>query len=93
MDAELSEVPAQPGKVRVLFFSLLRDVAGCEELEVEITEGETVAMLLAGLADRFPGLGEWDSKILVAVDQDFADREAVLSDGQEVAVMPPVQGG
>ncbi len=81
------------GTVKVLFFSLLRDVVGGEEMEVAIAEGETVATFLEGLMERFPGLRAWESKILVAVDRGYADREAVLRDGQEVAVMPPVQGG
>ena len=93
MIAERSEVPTQSGKVRVLFFSLLRDVVGSEELEVAVVEGETVATFLEGMMERFPGLRVWESKILVAVDRSYADRDAILQDGQEVAVMPPVQGG
>jgi homoaconitase/3-isopropylmalate dehydratase large subunit len=30
---------------------------------------------------------------LVAVDRSYAERDAILQDGQEVAVMPPVQAG
>ncbi len=80
--------------VRVLFFSLLRDVVGAEELEWELPDdGVTVSALLAQLYEKWPGLQEWDSKILVALDLDYVDRDTELSDGQEVAVMPPVQGG
>ena len=80
--------------VRVLFFSLLRDVVGAEELEWELPDdGMTVSALLGQLYEKWPGLQEWDSKILVALDLDYVDRGTELSDGQEVAIMPPVQGG
>jgi len=80
--------------VRVLFFSLLRDVVGAEELEWELPDdGVTVSALLGQLFEKWPGLQEWDSKILVALDLDYVDRDTELADGQEVAIMPPVQGG
>lgn len=79
--------------VRVLFFSLLRDVTGREEMELEVAEGATLGEAFAQLMTAYPGLREWESKILFAVDREYAGREVVLSDGQEVAVMPPVQGG
>lgn len=79
--------------VRVLFFSLLRDVTGRDEMEFDIAKGETVATLLERLADAFPGLRDWEGKTLVAVDQEYAERDAVLQGGEEIAVMPPVQGG
>ena len=40
-----------------------------------------------------PKLREWDGNILVAADLEYVDRDARLRDGQEVAIMPPVQGG
>ena len=79
---------------RILFFSLLRDVVGSEEIEWEIPEeGITVADLLEQLGARWPDLNGWGAKILVAVDLDYVNREAVVKPGQEIAIMPPVQGG
>ena len=79
--------------VRVLFFSSLRDLAGESETELELPGGASVGDLLDDLGSRIPGMAEWDSRLLVAVDQEYADRGEVLREGQEVAVMPPVQGG
>ena len=79
--------------VRVLFFSVLKDIAGTDEMTWECETGETIAGLLAQLYARWPRLGEWDKSLLVAIDQDYVKRNAVLRDGCEVAVMPPVQGG
>ena len=81
--------------VRVLFFSTLRDLTGAEEVVETLDDGRVwrVADLLERFHARHPGLRAWDSRILVAVDREWTDRDRVLEDGQEIAVMPPVQGG
>ena len=79
--------------VRVLFFSVLRDIAGVEEVPLAVQPGSTVAELLAACFARWPKLREWDASLLVAVDQDYAKRGTALHEGAEVAIMPPVQGG
>lgn len=80
-------------RLRILFFSLLRDVTGAAEIERDVPEGTTVAGLLERLYTEWPALREWDGKALVAADHAYVRRDAVLTAGQEVAVMPPVQGG
>lgn len=80
--------------IRVLFFATLREVAGAPELTWPWPEsGGTVEELLAQLFERFPRLRDWNESLLVAVDLEYARREARLVPGQEVAIMPPVQGG
>jgi MoaD family protein len=79
--------------VRVLFFSVLKDITGAEELAWECAAGATVADLLNQMYEKWPKLGEWDGSVLLAVDQVYVRRNAPLHEGAEVAVMPPVQGG
>jgi len=79
--------------VRLLFFSLLKDITGVAELPWECTPGDTVAALLNQLYEKWPKLRDWDSSLLLAVDQTYVRRDAVLHEGAEIAVMPPVQGG
>lgn len=82
-------------KIRVLFFSILRDLVGANELEELLPAGREwrVEDLLERLYAEHEGLRDWDGKILVALDMEYVDRHQVLSDGQEIAIMPPVQGG
>lgn len=80
-------------KVRVLFFSVLKDITGAEELTWECPANATVADLLNQMYERWPRLRDWDSSVLLALDQVYVKRDAVLQNGAEVAVMPPVQGG
>ncbi len=79
--------------VRLLFFSVLRDISGTGEMTWPSDPGATVADLLAALFARWPKLAEWDRSLLIAVDQTYVKRDALLHSGCEVAIMPPVQGG
>lgn len=80
-------------KIRLLFFSILRDIAGADELMMELPNGACVSDLLDEAFTRWPKLKDWDASLLIAVDQTYAKRDAALHDGAEVAIMPPVQGG
>jgi molybdopterin converting factor small subunit len=80
--------------IRLLFFASLREVTGIGELNWPWPEsGGTVDDLLVQLFDQYPGLQSWNDALLVAVDLEYAGRDTRLSPGQEVAIMPPVQGG
>lgn len=80
-------------KVRVLFFSVLRDITGVDELECELPAGATMGDLLGQMEVRWPRLRDWAGSILLALDQTYVKRDAALHDQAEVALMPPVQGG
>ena len=80
-------------KVEVHFFSRLRDLSGETRLDCELPDGATVGDLLSQLYERYSCLQEWDPHILTAVDLEYTDRARVLTDGDSVSVMPPVQGG
>ena len=80
-------------KIRAQFFAQLRDVTGVSEMTVELSEGATVADLLAKLYEEAPVLRSWDKNILVGAGVEFVDRQHVLVPNDEIAVMPPVQGG
>lgn len=80
-------------KVRVQFFSRLRDLAGTPALDVDVPDQTTVADLLNILYRTTPGLREWDKSILIAAGVEFVQRSYSIKPGDEIAVMPPVQGG
>jgi hypothetical protein len=80
-------------KLQLLFFSVLQDITGTAELAWISTPGTQVTDLLNSLYERWPKLRDWDSSLLVAINQTYVKREACLIDNAEVAIMPPVQGG
>jgi molybdopterin converting factor small subunit len=80
-------------KVRVQFYAQLRDLVGMRELEVELFDGATVRELLENIYARQAALRVHDSGILIGAGLEFVDRNYKLSPGEEIAIMPPVQGG
>jgi len=80
-------------QVRVQFFSQLKEVAGASELVCDMVEGATVSDLLRLLYERLPGLRKWDANILIGAGVEFVGRDHQLRADEEIAVMPPVQGG
>ena len=79
--------------VHVQFFSRLRDLAGVSELDLELPEATKVADLLEFLYARTPALRDWDKSILVAAGVEFVERDYVVQAGDQISIMPPVQGG
>ena len=75
-------------KVDVRLFAALRERAGSATVAVELVDGATVGDVwpLLALGDEPPGM-------LYAVNRAYADRAEELSEGDEVAVIPPVSGG
>lgn len=80
-------------RVVVQYFSQLKEIAGCSEESVELSEGATVGRLLARLFELHPGLAKWDRNLLIGAGVEFVAREHVLQPHEEIAIMPPVQGG
>ena len=74
--------------VRLILFAGLRQAAGFKRDTVSLPESATVGDLLDC---RVPGLR--DRTFYVAVNEEFAQRDTVLHDGDEVALLPPVSGG
>jgi molybdopterin converting factor subunit 1 len=79
--------------VTVKLFARARDLAGRDEVRVELADGATVAQLRRRLAEEAPALGGLLTRCRVAVDEEFADGGAVLRESSEVALIPPVSGG
>jgi molybdopterin converting factor small subunit len=89
-----SPAPTPAGQVKLLFFSVLQDLTATEETWWPIPEsGLTVRALIESVSERWPTLRQWQGRLLVAVDLEYASLDDAVRDGQEVAFMPPVQGG
>ncbi|MEP6809742.1 MAG: MoaD/ThiS family protein [Chthoniobacterales bacterium] len=80
-------------RVPVQFFSQLKDVMQTSEIEVAQKDGATITDLLAELYQRTPRLRDWDGSILIGAGVEFVGRDYVIQPGDQIAIMPPVQGG
>jgi molybdopterin synthase catalytic subunit len=75
-------------KVTVRLFAGLRERAGAGRRELELPEGATVADVWPAL-----DLGEEPGGLVYAVNRSYTEQDAVLSDGDEIGLIPPVSGG
>ncbi|MBO0696453.1 MAG: MoaD/ThiS family protein [Verrucomicrobia bacterium] len=80
-------------KVRVQFYAQLRDLVGIRELDIDIAEGSTIRDLLEQVYAQKPKLRPHDKSILIGAGVEFVDRNHKLKPGDEISIMPPVQGG
>ncbi|MDQ3118323.1 MAG: MoaD/ThiS family protein [Verrucomicrobiota bacterium] len=80
-------------KIRVQFFSHLKDLVRASELEVDVAEEITAGELLDLLYSRYARMRDWDSSILIGAGVEFVERNHVLRPDDEISIMPPVQGG
>jgi molybdopterin converting factor subunit 1 len=80
-------------RIVVKLFAILRDRAGVSELPLELPAGATVAAAADLLLARFPSLHDLFAKSAYAVNCSYARKDAPLTDGDELAVIPPVSGG
>ena len=86
--------------VTIRYFAAVRQMIGRETEEIELEElaGEleepvTVGLLWEALAERHPQLEGLADRVRVAVNREFVDRDIEITEGDEVALIPPVSGG
>lgn len=79
--------------ITVLLFAGLKDRVGVSTIPVELPDGATVADAIE--AARLASEREWTvpRAIMTAVNEEYAERDHRLSDGDELALIPPVSGG
>ena len=80
-------------RVRVLFFGMLKDLAGRSSDVVELPDKAVVRDLLDHYSTEVPRMREALASIAVAVNQEYAGPELVLKADDEVGMLPPVSGG
>ena len=79
--------------VTVKFFAILRDQAGVGETTLDLDPGATVASAMSVLRDRYPQITQTLDRTAAAVNLSKATDQTVLTNGDELALLPPVSGG
>jgi len=85
--------PDKPVRVQVLFFGAARDSAGHEQIELELDGASRAADAFERVLVLYPGLRRFGRSLLFAVNQEYANADREIKDGDELAVFPPVSGG
>jgi molybdopterin converting factor subunit 1 len=80
-------------RVNVRLFARLRDIVGSGEMPLDATPGATLADVWQALVGQYPALAPYTAAISAARNADYAPMTTALSEGDEVAFLPPVSGG
>ena len=79
--------------VRLLFFAVLREIAGTDARDLALPAGETARKVWESLRSTYPRLADYTTPPMVAINESYADPDTPLHDGDELAFIPPVAGG
>ena len=73
---------------------MLRERAGSDSVEIELSDGATVADAITALG-RDPKVGDLAARLplRIAVNREYAPSHAAIQPGDELAAIPPVSGG
>ncbi|HKW17686.1 MAG TPA: molybdenum cofactor biosynthesis protein MoaE [Terriglobales bacterium] len=80
-------------QVRVLFFGVLKDLAGRSSEVLSLPEHATAADVIDHYAKKLSNSPQMLSSIAISVNQEYARPDNPLRAGDEVALLPPVSGG
>ncbi len=79
--------------IRVLIFGSLARELSCKEIEVDVAPPSTVRGVNRALAEKYPAKAAFMNSARLAVNQAFAQPEAPVKPGDEVALIELVGGG
>jgi molybdopterin converting factor small subunit len=79
--------------VRIKLFAAARDLAGRDEILVDVTTRATIKDVSQALESATPNLRPLLPHCLWAVDAAYAGKNAVVTEESEIALIPPVSGG
>jgi molybdopterin converting factor subunit 1 len=80
-------------QVTVLFFGMLRDLAGRGRDSLSLSDDATLGDVLDHYDKEIPRLKEFAASIAMSVNQEYAGPDTKLKSGDEIALLPPVSGG
>ena len=79
-------------KLKLKCFSQVKYALGKSEITYELNEGTTIKQLEKMVRKKAKGKLD-DVSMSVAINKQYISKNAEIKDGDEVAFIPPVQGG
>ena len=80
-------------KIRVKLFAVAMELAGRDELTIDLPDGATVRDLQDAVMAASPALSRIIPHALWAVNAEYANGSTHLNEQSEIALIPPVSGG
>lgn len=80
-------------RIKLRYFAMAREIIGASVEEVHAADGATAGSVFADLIERVPRLAALRGSVLLMVNQVYVAADHPLSEGDELALIPPVSGG
>ena len=80
-------------RVRVLLFGQLKDIVGRQEESLDLESGARLSAVMSHYSGRYPKFQGLNNSIACSINQEYAQGSAILKEGDEVGLLPPVSGG
>jgi molybdopterin converting factor subunit 1 len=87
------ELSIAPMQVHILFFGMLKDLAGRTSDSLSLPDNATLGDVISHYEERIPRLKDLIASIAMSVNQEYVGPESKLKPGDEIALLPPVSGG
>lgn len=80
-------------QITMKLFALMREKAGTDTISLEVPVGAALTQAMATLVSHYPMLAPYIANVRCALHMDFVDPETILTEGDELVLIPPVSGG
>lgn len=78
--------------ITIRAFGIAKEICGGSTFLLEIPENANAEQVKQLLAEKFSRLGQLASFVL-AVNEEYAESDTLITSGDEIALIPPVSGG
>tara|TARA_R110001583_G_scaffold132777_3_gene284721 strand:- start:843 stop:1085 length:243 start_codon:yes stop_codon:yes gene_type:complete len=79
-------------EIQLLFFGIATDLVGKNAMLYKIEENSTIIDLKKSLISNFSELKNIN-EFAIAVNEEYAEDDLIITNGAIVAIIPPVSGG
>jgi molybdopterin converting factor subunit 1 len=80
-------------RIQIRVFAALRELLPSSQFELDVPAGANCGAVCSRLTSDFSSAKAVLDHCMLAVNGQYATRELALSEGDELALLPPVSGG
>jgi molybdopterin converting factor subunit 1 len=80
-------------RIRIQLFAAARQIAGRDDLGLDVADGATIADVRRAIIAAAPALDRIVAHVRWAVDAEFVGDDHRVTEQSEIALIPPVSGG
>lgn len=80
-------------KIKVKAFASVREVFGFDEKELTVSDGIIVKDVIRQITRSYQPSRDMEMTLLFSINEEYCRDDTPLSDGDRLAIFPPVNGG